>query len=126
MELKNYTYQQKIAILRVLTDIINADGRIDERETFLFEELKKDFNLSEEDHKVALEKNSLLALVQIKNLNEEQKNNLATMMSQMIIVDEDINVNEVDIYNIVKDVCGIKEKFEDMIASDEHKKYSKS
>jgi uncharacterized tellurite resistance protein B-like protein len=126
MELKNYTYQQKIAILRVLTDIINADGRIDERETFLFEKLKKDFNLSEEDHKVALEKNSLLALVQIKNLNEEQKNNLATMMSQMIIVDEDINVNEVDIYNIVKDVCGIKEKFEDMIASDEHKKYSKS
>ena len=107
MELKNYTYQQKIAILRVLTDIINADGRIDERETFLFEKLKKDFNLSEEDHKVALEKNSLLALVQIKNLNEEQKNNLATMMSQMIIVDEDINVNEVDIYNIVKDVCGI-------------------
>lgn len=45
-------------------------------------------------------------------------------MSQMIIVDEDINVNEVDIYNIVKDVCGIK-KIEDMIALDKHRKYSK-
>lgn len=89
--------------MRILTDIINADGRIDERETFL----KKDFNLSEKGHKVALEKNSLLTLVQIKNLNEEQKK-MATRMSQMIIVDEDINVNEVDIYNIVKDVCGIK------------------
>jgi len=43
----------------------------------------------------------------------------------MIIVDEDINVNEVDIYNIVKDVCGIKENYEDMIASDKHRKYSK-
>lgn len=65
----------KIAILRILTDIINADGRIDERETLLFGKLKKDFNLSEKGHKVALEKNSLLTLVQIKNLNEEQKKN---------------------------------------------------
>jgi uncharacterized tellurite resistance protein B-like protein len=123
---KNYTYQQKIAILRVLIDIINADGRIDERETFLFEKLKKDFNLSEEDHKVALEKNSLLALVQIKNLNEKQKKNLATMISQMIVVDEDINVNEVDIYNIVKNLCGIKEQFEDMVSSEDRIKYTKS
>jgi len=61
--------------LRILTDIINADGRIDERETLLFGKLKKDFNLSEKGHKVALEKNSLLTLVQIKNLNEEQKKN---------------------------------------------------
>lgn len=61
--------------MRILTDIINADGRIDERETLLFGKLKKDFNLSEKGHKVALEKNSLLTLVQIKNLNEEQKKN---------------------------------------------------
>jgi len=59
--------------LRILTDIINADGRIGERETLLFGKLRKDFNLSEKDHKVALEKNSFLTLVQIKNLNEEQK-----------------------------------------------------
>jgi hypothetical protein len=55
----------------------------------------------------------------------KNRKKMATRMSQMIIVDEDINVNEVDIYNIVKDVCGIKEKFEDMIASDKHRKYSK-
>ena len=57
--------------MRILTDIINADGRIGERETLLFGKLRKDFNLSEKDHKVALEKNSFLTLVQIKNLNEE-------------------------------------------------------
>ena len=34
-------------------------------------------------------------------------------MAQMIIVDEDINVNEVAIYNVVSEFCGINKKFYD-------------
>jgi uncharacterized tellurite resistance protein B-like protein len=39
------TYQQKIAMMRILLDIIHADGIIDARETFFFEQLKKELDL---------------------------------------------------------------------------------
>lgn len=110
-----YTYQQKIAIMRILLDIIHADGKIDARETFFFDKLKDEFQLAEEDHKVVRNKNSLLALTQIKLLDEEQKEHFAKLMAQMIIVDDDINVNEVAIYNIVSEFCNIKQSFEQNI-----------
>lgn len=110
-----FTYQQKIAILRIMLDIINADGRIHEREVFLFDHMKKELDLSNEDIKVIEDKNSLLALAQIREMTDEQKKYLGEHMSKMIIVDGDINVNEVDIYNIVKDFCGIKETFEEQV-----------
>ena len=121
-----YTYQQKIAIMRILLDIIHADGIIDARETFFFEKLKDEFQLAEEDHEVVRKKNSLLALTQIKLLDEEQKEHFAKLMAKMIIVDEDVNVNEVTIFNIVSEFCGIKEKFDNIISEKEQDSFSKS
>lgn len=102
-----YTYQQKIAIMRILLDIIHADGVIDARETFFFEKLKEEFQLTEEDHDIVKNKNSLLALNQVKCLEPEQKEQFAKLMTKMIIVDNDINENEVSVYNVVSDFCGI-------------------
>lgn len=106
-----YTYQQKIAIMRILLDIIHADGIIDARETYFFNKLREEFGLLEEDHKVVNNKNSLLALTQIKLFDKEQKGYFAQLMAQMIIVDEDINVNEVAIYNVVNEFCCLDVKF---------------
>jgi uncharacterized tellurite resistance protein B-like protein len=121
-----YTYQQKIAIMRILLDIIHADGIIDARETFFFEKLKDEFGLADEDHEVVKNKNSLLALTQIKLLDEEQKEHFAELMAHMIIVDEDINVNEVDIYNVVTEFCGIGKVFEDSVTKEDSERCSKS
>lgn len=121
-----YTYQQKIAIMRILLDIIHADGIIDARETFFFEKLKGEFGLADEDHEVVKNKNSLLALTQIKLLDEEQKERFAELMAQMIIVDEDINVNEVAIYNVVNEFCGIGKGFEDSVTKEDSERCSKS
>ena len=68
-----FTYQEKIAVMRILLDIIHADGIIDERETFFFNKLKDNFNLADEDHEVVREKNSLIALTQIKQMSKEKK-----------------------------------------------------
>ncbi len=121
-----YTYQQKIAIMRILLDIIHADGIIDAREKFFFEKLKHEFGLAEEDHEVVKSKNSLLALTQIKLLDEEQKEHFAKLMAQMIIVDEDINVNEVAIYNVVSEFCNTGKVFADSITAEESDKCTKS
>lgn len=114
-----YSYQQKIAILRILLDIIHADGIIDARETFFFNQLKDQFGLTDEDHEIVKRKNSLLALLQIREFTEEQKMGFALYMSKMIIVDKDINVNELAIYNVVSEFCGISKEFESNIPSEE-------
>lgn len=121
-----FTYQEKIAIMRILLDVIHADGIIDERETFFFNKLKEEFSLGDNDYDVVKEKNSLIALTQIKLLNEEQKNSFAKLMSEMIIVDEDINTNELAIYDVVAEFCNINVKFIDNVAEDMLKECSKS
>lgn len=121
-----YTYQQKIAIMRILLDIIHADGIIDARETFFFDKLKDEFQLADEDHEVVKCKNSLLALTQIKLLDEEQKEHFAKLMAQMIIVDEDININEVAIFNVVSEFCGTGRAFKDSITDEDSDRCSKS
>ena len=75
-----FTYQEKIAIMRILLDIIHADGIIDERETFFFNKLKERFGLEDSDYNVVKEKNSLIALAQIKLLNEGQKEEFSKLM----------------------------------------------
>lgn len=124
--MEKLTYQQKIAVMRILLDIIHADGIVDARETFLFNKLKDDFQLTEEDHEVVKSKNSLIALAQIKLLNDEQKNYFAKLMSDMIIVDEDINANEVAIYEVVSDFCNIDTSFEETVGAEKIDEYTKS
>ena len=113
--MENLNLQQKIAVMRILFDIINADGRIDARETFYFDKVAKLLGLSEKRRSEVDSANSLLCLLELKGFNDEHKQKMAKMMGQQIIVDEDINVNEMAIFNLVCEVCNIKVKFEDMV-----------
>lgn len=113
-----YSYQQKIAMLRILLDIIHADGYVDAREVHFFKELKGLFNLEEVDSLSVKEYNSLLALLQVKNFTEEQKMGFALYMSKMIVVDGDINDNEIAIYNVVNEFCSINKDFAENIPQD--------
>lgn len=124
--MEEYSYQQKIAMMRILLDIIHADGYIDAREQHFFNELKEIFSLEDADHDVVKETNSLLALLQIREFTDEQKMGFALYMSKMIVVDGDINANEVAIYNVVSEFCRINKDFEDNIPSEELEGYSHS
>ena len=115
----NLNFQQKIAILRILLDIINADGRIDARETFFFNKVSKELGLSEEDKPFVEEANSLLSVVEVNHFNENQKKAFAEMMGQLIVVDDDINVNELAIYKLVCKTCDIATPFEAVVTDDQ-------
>ena len=105
MEIINH--DQKIAVMRVLLDIIHADGRIDIRETNFFYKLLDELDLPKTSKEEISNKSSLIALLDIKNFTDEQKEYFAAMMDKMIKVDEDINVNEVAIYDVVIEFCDI-------------------
>ena len=117
--MESLNFQQKIAIMRILFDIINADGRIDARETFYFNKVAKILGITEEDRNAINEANSLLCLLELNSFDDEQKQELAKMMGQQIVVDEDINVNEMAIYELVCKTCGIEAKFEDVVNSEQ-------
>lgn len=117
--MEKLNFQQKIAIMRILFDIINADGRIDARETFYFNKVAKILGITEEDRNTINEANSLLCLLELNSFDDKQKQELAKMMGQQIVIDEDINVNEMAIYELVCKTCGIEAKFEDVVASEQ-------
>ena len=105
MDILNYI--QKIAVMRVLLDIIHSDGRIDMREVFMFNKLLDELALPYDAKVEIIRKSSLIALLDIKNFTIEQKRYFAALMDKMIKVDVDINVNEVVIYDVVIDYCQI-------------------
>lgn len=116
----NLNFQQKIAVLRILLDIINADGRIDERETFYFNNIARQIVVPDDCLQDVHEANSLLSLLEIKGLTEEQKFEVAKLMGKQIIVDQDINVNEVAIFDLVCDTCNINIDLKDVVSTDEY------
>ena len=116
--MKKFSYQQKISMMRLLLDIVNADGRIDVRERALFEDFKKRFELDDAAQKMVGNKLSILALLDIKNFDVEQKHYFASLMSQMIVVDEDINVNELAVYDVVKEFCNLFDPFKEKVSGE--------
>ena len=112
--------------MRILFDIINADGRIDARETFYFNKVAKLLGIGEEHRPTINEANSLLCLLEVKSLDDHQKQEMAKMMGQQIVVDEDINVNEMAIYELVCKTCGIDIKFNDVVSHEQIEKSTRS
>jgi len=120
--MKQFTYNQKISTMRILLDLVLADGRIDEREAVFFEKIAGILGLDNSARKDVDAKNSLLALTEISEYTQEQKEELSKLMGQMIVVDEDINYNEIRIYNVVNDFCKINIGFN----IEDYPDYSKS
>ena len=124
--MEKLNYRQKVAVLRILFDIINADGRIDARETFYFNKVAKLLGIDEEYRSAINEANSLLSLLEINNFDESQKRQMVQMMGQQIVVDEDINVNEMAIFELVCKTCNIEVNFEDVVDEEQILKSTRS
>ena len=89
-----YTKDQKMAMSKVLLDIVSVDEHIDARETMYFENVKDLLDLTTQDQYDILHLNTLKCLSIIKLMTIEQKTEFATMMRKMIIADGYIDPNE--------------------------------
>ena len=102
------TYLQKMAIVKVLLDIISVDGKIDARETHFFEEVKVKLELSAEDHFKVMEFNTLNCLSIIKELTDAQKQFYKELMYDIILADGVIEENEQLAYDNICEFCHVK------------------
>lgn len=110
--MEDLTKEAKIAIVKVLSEIIKADNVVRESEVAYLNEVIGSFNLDDNYQSVVDNLITLQALSTIRELSAVQKNEVAKMMGKMIVVDKDINYNEVKLYNAFCESCGIEKSFD--------------
>jgi len=109
--MEKLTYNAKIAVVKVLNEILNADSIVHENEVQYMNEIIRDFGLEvkyEDDVRSLM---TLQALATIRELDVELKEMVAKMMGKMIVIDNDINYNEVKLYNAFCESCNIEKDF---------------
>lgn len=109
--MEQLTYNAKIAVVKVLNEILNADNIVHENEVQYMNDVIRDFGLEgkyEDDVKSLM---TLQALATIRELDIELKEMVAKMMGKMIVIDNDINYNEVKLYDAFCESCNIEKDF---------------
>lgn len=109
--MKELTYKAQNAVIKVLTEILNADNIVREKEVKYLNDVMLSFGLNNENESDVNSITSFQALSIIKELPIEQKCEIAQMMGKMIVVDDDINYNEVILYNTFCESFGIESNF---------------
>lgn len=109
--MKELTHNAKIAVLKILNDIVNADNIVKDVEVDYMNEIARSFELADN---YMVEVNNLVtlqALAIVRTLSTDLKEEIAQMMGKMIVIDKDINYNEVKLYNAVCESCNIERYF---------------
>ena len=109
--MEELSYKAKIAVVKLLGEILNADKIVHEKEVEYLNEVIKSFGLNGNYKDEVDELLTLQALASIRELSADQKGLVAQMMGKMIVVDNDINYNEVKLYNAFCDSCDIDKDF---------------
>ena len=109
--MEQLTYNAKIAVVKVLNEILNADSIVHENEVQYMNEVIRDFGLEEKYEDDVKSLMTLQALATIRELDVNQKEMVAKMMGKMIVIDNDINYNEVKPYNAFCESCNIEKDF---------------
>lgn len=109
--MEELTHDAKIAVLRILNDIVNADNIVKDVEVEYMNEIARSFELADNYMDEVNNLVTLQALSIVRALSVDLKEKIAQMMGKMIVIDEDINYNEVKLYNAVCESCNIERDF---------------
>lgn len=109
--MKELTHNAKIAVLKILNDIVNADNIVKDVEVDYMNEIARSFELADNYMDEVNNLVTLQALSIVRTLSTSLKEEFAQTMGKMIVIDADINYNEVKLYNAVCDSCNIERNF---------------
>lgn len=109
--MEELSYNAKLAVVKVLSEILNADNVVHEKEVQYMNEVIQDLGLESKYNDDLKTMMTLQALATIREMDVEQKEMVAKMMGKMIVVDNDINYNEVKLYNAFCESCNIERDF---------------
>ena len=109
--MEELTHDAKIAVLRILNDIVNPDNIVKDVEVENMNEIPRYFEVADNDMDEVNNLVTVQALSIVRALSVDLKEKIAQMMGKMIVIDEDINYNEVKLYNAVCESCNIERDF---------------
>jgi len=109
--MEELSYKAKVAVVKLLGEILNADNIVHEKEVKYLDEVIRSLDLDKNYKEEVGTLLTLEALATIRILSVDQKREIAEMMGKMIVVDEDINYNEVKLYNAFCESCNIERDF---------------
>ena len=109
--MKELEYSAKIAVMRILNDIVYADNVVKVVEVNYMNEVASTFELADDYINEVNNLVTLQALSIVRALSADVKEQIAQLMGKMIVIDEDINYNEVKLYNAVCESCNIEKDF---------------
>lgn len=109
--MEELTHNAKIAVLRILNDIVNADNIVKDVEVEYMNEIARSFELADNYMNEVNSLVTLQALSIVRTLPTDKKEKIAQLMGKMVVIDEDINYNEVKLYNAVCESCNIEKDF---------------
>ena len=109
--MKELDYDANIAVMRILNDIVNADNVVKDVEVNYMNEVASTFELADNYLNEVNNLVTLQALSIVRALSADVKEQIAQLMGKMIVIDEDINYNEVKLYNAVCESCNIEKDF---------------
>jgi len=109
--MEEFNYNEKVAILRILKEIQNADNVVRDSEVEYMNDVIQSFGLGDGYKEDVNHLMTLQALATIREMSVEQKGEVAKMMGKMIVVDKDINYNEVKLYNTFCESCCVEKDF---------------
>ena len=109
--MKELEYSAKIAVMRILNDIVYADNVVKVVEVNYMNEVASTFELADDYINEVNNLVTLQALSIVRALSADVKEKIAQLMGKMIVIDEDINYNEVKLYNAVCESCNIEKDF---------------
>ena len=109
--MKELTHNAKIAVLKILNDIVNADNIVKDVEVDYMNEIARSFELADNYMDEVNNLVTLQALAIVRTLSTDLKQEIAQMMGKMIVIDKDLNYNEVKLYNAVCESCNIERNF---------------
>lgn len=102
-----WTNQEKLCITKVLLDIMNADGKIDDGEVQYMEHLRLLIGISERDIETAHNTSVSYSMAILRAMNDVKKIALGLMMAEMIKSDGDSDPREIFVFKSVHDMIGI-------------------
>lgn len=109
--MKELAHNAKIAVLKILSDIVYADNIVKDAEVDYMNEIACSFELADNYMDEVNNLVTLQALSIVRTLSTDLKEEIAQMMGKMIVIDKDINYNEVKLYNAVCESCNIEQNF---------------
>lgn len=104
-------HNEKIAVIKILNEILKADGVTHEKEIEYLNSIIASFDLNKSHWADVDALITLQAMDIIRGMSVDKKVMVAQLMGKMIVVDNDINYNEVKLYNTICESCNIEKDF---------------